>query len=116
MNDSEDHTDPSAYGLSEAQKTLYDAGMDPTVIKYPNELNTFGIIKVLMDENKALIATVRELVRQRNLAIEQMPHSCMTCVFRTGHAADDKCYTCAQGNTNWKWNGFERSNSRNEGE
>lgn len=53
-------------GLSAVQKALKAAGLDPDMIKYPKEVNTFGMMKILMEENRALINAVNELIRQRD--------------------------------------------------
>ena len=53
-------------GLSAVQAALKAAGLDPDMIKYPKEVNTFGMMKILMEENRALINAVNELIRQRD--------------------------------------------------
>ena len=53
-------------GLSAVQTALKAAGLDPDMIKYPKEVNTFGMMEILMEENRALLSAVRELIRQRD--------------------------------------------------
>ena len=53
-------------GLSAVQSALKDAGLDPDMIKYPKEVNTFGMMEILMEENRALLSAVRKLIRQRD--------------------------------------------------
>ena len=53
-------------GLSAVQSALKAAGLDPDMIKYPKEVNTFGMMEILMEENRALLSAVRKLIRQRD--------------------------------------------------
>lgn len=53
-------------GLSAVQSALKAAGLDPDMIKYPKEVNTFGMMEILMEENRALLSAVRKLIQQRD--------------------------------------------------
>lgn len=100
-----------AKGLSEVQKAIESAGLDPNVIKYPGEVSLTGVIAVLVDENKALTQTVNVLVKQRNELLTEIPHDCQTCSGSQNHASDKRCWVCANEANRWRWKGFEEEDN-----
>ena len=90
---------------------LQNAAGGPEGIKMCHDAAT--TISALQAENEKLRAELEQAKRERDAAVESIPHECKTCVYHTvffnGCTPDHDCTNpdggCSNNYDRWKWRG-----------
>lgn len=76
-------------------------------------MNAAAAIKTLKTENEKLQGELEQVKRERDAAIESIPHECKTCLYHTvffnGCTLDHDCTNpdggCSNNYNRWEWRG-----------